>query len=130
MSAFSISAPPRALTGRVDDVPHDLEGAHTGPLVAGVQLGQQEGQQAVRRTAGCRASARQKLFVTRCPSPPAGCLHLQDKQGPVASEAGRSGLRPSQALAVCSPETQAGSTLDKGPPAPQSSQAAASYPAP
>lgn len=25
----------------------DLQGAHTGPLVAGVQLGQQEGQQAV-----------------------------------------------------------------------------------
>lgn len=51
-----------------------------------------------------------ELFVTSCPLLPAGCLHLQDKLGPAAREAGRSGLRPSQALAVCSPETQAGST--------------------
>lgn len=59
-----------------------------------------------------------ELFVTSCPMLPAGCLHLQDKLGPAAREAGRSGLRPSQALAVCSPETQAGSTRDKGPPPP------------
>lgn len=69
-----------------------------------------------------------ELFVTSCPMLPAGCLHLQDKLGPAAREAGRSGLRPSQVLAVCSPETRAGSTRDKGPPAPQSSQAAGLVP--
>lgn len=33
-----------ALTSRVDDMSDHLQGAHAGPLIAGVQPGQQEGQ--------------------------------------------------------------------------------------
>lgn len=41
------------LTGAVDDLPHDEERPHPGPLVAALQLGEEEGQHAVRERAGC-----------------------------------------------------------------------------
>lgn len=46
-----------ALTSRVDDMSDHLQGAYAGPLIAGVQPGQQEGQQAVRQAAGYRATS-------------------------------------------------------------------------
>lgn len=62
---------PSPLTGRVDDVPQHLQGAHAGPLIAGVQLGQQEGQQTVGRAARCREHTSQAGGV--CPGPPSAC---------------------------------------------------------
>lgn len=52
-------------------MPQDVQGAHAAPLRAAVQPGQQEGQQAVRRAARCRAGVSQAVRTRPTPSPPA-----------------------------------------------------------
>lgn len=49
---------PAALTGAVDDLPHDEQRPHARPLVAALQLREEEGQHAVREGAGCRRTQR------------------------------------------------------------------------
>lgn len=56
-------AAPAALTGAVDDLPHDEQRPHARPLVAALQLREEEGQHAVREGAGCRT---QRLSQACC----------------------------------------------------------------
>lgn len=68
-----------ALTGGVDGVPQDVQGAHAAPLCAAVQPGQQEGQQAVRGAARCRAGVSQA--VRTCPDSLAACAPSPGQEG-------------------------------------------------
>lgn len=87
----------KVLTRRVDDVPQNLQGAHTGPLIAGVQLGQQEGQQAVRRAAGYGQVLIKTVLL------PAGCLH---PPGPAGKTDAQGGEHPDETKgSACIPST-------------------------